>query len=122
MNKIILVSCIFLFSGCSSFDFLRSDKPEEEKEIIVKSEIEKKVPLNLPEIEPLNLEEFQWIVITPDNMEMIWKEMEEKKHDMVLIALTDDGYEIVSKNQKKVSNYILLLRKTIEEYKHYYEP
>jgi hypothetical protein len=64
----------------------------------------------------------QWIVITPDNAEDVWKNLKSKNIDLVLFGLTDDGYESLSVDTAQVRNFIYQQRELLNRYRNYYEP
>jgi hypothetical protein len=121
VNARILLTTIILLpliSGCSFLPKWGTDvKPLEVKTVAVD-----KTPLNLPELTPLQSKEVQWVIITPDNAEQVWNKLREKKVDLVLIGLTDDGYETLAVTMAELRNYIAQQRAVIVKYKEYYEP
>lgn len=62
------------------------------------------------------------MVVTPDNIESIWGKLKEKNVDLVIFALTDDGYQELAMTMAEVRNYIAAQRSIIIKYKEYYEP
>jgi len=109
----------FVLSGCASFDFFGSPKV---KPIEVKTVQQEKVHLNVQEPAPLEPRKVQWFIITPENAEEVFADLEKKKYDLVLFGLTDDGYENLSLNMAEIRAYILKQRSIVKAYKDYYEP
>ena len=72
-------------------------------------------------VDTLDLDEVTWIIITPENIDQIFKELEKKNLDIVLFALTDNGYENISVNMAKIKKTILQQKVVIAAYKRYYE-
>ena len=64
----------------------------------------------------------EWIVVTPENVNEVFKQLEEKNTDLVLFAITDDGYEKLASDMVLLRNYIAQQRLIIMKYKDYYEP
>ena len=64
----------------------------------------------------------QWFVITPQNVEQVWAKLKEQNVDLVVFALTDDGYQELAMTMAEVRNYIASQRAIIIKYKEYYEP
>ena len=60
--------------------------------------------LNLEKPTPLQLEELQWIIITSENAEEVFKKLEEKGIDPVLWGLTDKDFELLA------INYAIILK------------
>lgn len=63
-----------------------------------------------------------WVVVTPDNAEEIFKKMEQEGKNLVLFALTDDGYQQLAITIADLRNLINTQRNIIIKYKEYYEP
>lgn len=115
---LIATTLIPLISGCSVLPKWGTDvKPVEIKTVAVD-----KTPLNLSDPTPLEKRDVQWVVITPENAEQVWSSLREKNVDLVLIALTDEGYEQLSLTMAELRNYIVKQRAIIVKYKEYYEP
>jgi len=111
---------LFSISGCASFWPFGGEKEVKPIEI-QKKEVER-TRLNLAELQPIKARNINWIVITPENAESVWKRMKDSNTDMVLIALTDDGYQELSMTIAELRNYISNQRLIIIKYKDYYEP
>ena len=80
-----------------------------------------RVPLTLSSVDTLELDEVTWIIITPENIDQIFKDLETKNFDIVLFALTDDGYENISVNMAKIKKLVLQQKAVMAAYKRYYE-
>ena len=63
-----------------------------------------------------------WFVVTPENIDQVWAKLKEKNVDLVVFALTDDGYQELAMTMAEVRNYIATQRAIIVKYKEYYEP
>lgn len=109
--KILLIILSSTLVGCSLFN----DKPLE----VNSTEIDR-VELNLPDPNPVNLNDIDWTIITPENAEEVFVDLE-KTVDPVLYGLSDEGYEDLSKNMVILRNYILELKSLLREYRDYYE-
>lgn len=81
-----------------------------------------KTPLDLAMPDPLRVRPIEWVVITPDNAEEVFKNMEQRGSDAVLFALTDDGYQQLALTIADLRNLINTQRQIIIKYKEYYEP
>ena len=77
--------------------------------------------MNIPELSPLKTRDFEWIVITQANAEEVWKKLKEKNMDVVLIGLSDEGYQELAVTMAELRNYIASQRAIILKYKDYYE-
>lgn len=107
-----------LISGCSILPKWGSDvKPIEVKTVAVE-----KTRLNLKDPTPLQARDVQWIVITPENAEAVFQKLRDENMDVVIIGLTDTGYEQLSLTMAEIKNYIAQQKAIIVKYKEYYEP
>ena len=120
MNVPVLLTAIILplfVSGCGSFGWRSDVQPVE----IQKRAIERS-PLKLPDPAPLQAREIDWIIITPENAESVWQRLRDSNTDVVLFALTDDGYEMLSLTMAELRNFIAQQRAITGKYRDYYEP
>lgn len=115
----ILTSALLLISGCS---ILNPFGGAEVKKLEVQTKAVERTRLNLKEPAPIQPREMSWIIITPENAEEIWKRLQESGNDVVLLGLTDEGYESLAITIAEIRNYIAQQRTIIIKYKEYYEP
>jgi hypothetical protein len=109
-----------LISGCASL-WPFSSKSEVKEVQIQKKEVER-TRLDLPVPPPIKAREMQWFVVTPENIDQVWVKLKEQGTDLVVFALTDDGYQELAMTMAEVRNYIASQRAIIVKYKEYYEP
>ena len=88
---------------------------------IFKEEV-KRQELNLEKPTPLQLEQIQWIIITSENAEEVFKKMEEQGLDPVLFGLSDEDYQLIAKNFAQIRNQLKITNDILDKYKEYYEP
>lgn len=81
-----------------------------------------KTRLDLADPEPIKAKPIQWVIVTPDNAEEIFKQMEARGQNLVLFAITDDGYQQLALTIADLRNFINTQRTIIIKYKEYYEP
>lgn len=62
------------------------------------------------------------MVVTPENIDQVWAKLKEQNVDLVLFALTDDGYQELAMTMAEVRNMIASQKIIILKYKEYYEP
>lgn len=113
-----LVVLVFGLQGCAWLNLWKKD-PES---VTVVKKAEERVPLNMAAPQPLKVTPPGWIVITPANSARVWKELQDKKTDLVLFALTDNDYERLATDMLSIRNFIEQQRQILLEYKKYYEP
>ena len=117
-NVFLLSIGSLLLSSCASFSLFNRDKVKEVKVETVAVEREK---LNLKTPLPIELLDPSWIIIHPSNAEDVWEVLKDDKKDIVLFALTDEGYQALSVNLTKLRNIIEQQRIILFKYKKYYE-
>lgn len=81
-----------------------------------------KTRLDIPNPDPIKTKPIEWIVITPENVDNVWKKLESKDQNTVLFGLTDDGYQQLAVTISELRNLINNQRLIILKYKEYYEP
>ena len=77
--------------------------------------------LNLEKPTPLELENLQWIIITSENADEVFKKLEEQGIDPVLWGLTDKDFELLAKNFARIRNQLMITNDLLDKYKEYYE-
>ena len=112
----ILIPMIMGLQGCALLAW-NAVKPVE----IQKKAVER-TPLNLADPQPLKPTSPNWIIITPANAEQVWAELRKRNADLVLFALTDDGYEELAVDMAQIRTFIAQQREIIVRYRQYYEP
>jgi hypothetical protein len=114
----LLIATILLplISGCSILGW-KSVEPIE-----IKTKAVERTRLNLSDPAPIQARELQWVIITKDNAQEVFKRLEEKGVDIVLFGLTDEGYEQLALTMAELRNYIAQQKTIIIKYKDYYEP
>jgi len=90
------------------------------QQLTILSEPVQPVPLNTPQVRELDLEKIEWFVVTPDNIEEVFGKLADQRKDIVLFALTDDGYKAMSLNLAQIRELLNQQQAIIEAYKEYY--
>ena len=116
-TSLLLVSSLAL-SGCAGLSLFG----EREKPIKVVTEARDRTPLALPGPEPLRSRPMRWVLITPANQQEIFERMQAGGEDLVLFALTADGYQQLALNIADLRNLLATQRAIIAKYREYYEP
>ena len=91
------------------------------KTVKVLSEPVNSVALNPPNIRNLELQGIKWFIVTPENIDEVFKELEDQNKDVVLFGITDDGYKGLALNLAQIRELLLQQKAIIEAYKEYYE-
>tara|TARA_B100001287_G_C22664740_1_gene522296 strand:- start:1469 stop:2020 length:552 start_codon:yes stop_codon:yes gene_type:complete len=77
--------------------------------------------LILPDLEPLDLADIDWFVVTPENAEESFEKLKNEKLEIVFFAITEKGYEKLSINNQKMLKMLSDQKAVIMAYKKYYE-
>ena len=115
-NLIVLLSVMALFLvGCAG------NKVKPEAKVVIQKVIEKKLPLNIANPEPLNLDHVEWVIVTRENIDEVWAKIEGDNEGVALFALRHGDYERLAMNiaeiRKLIGEYVIILK----QYKEYYE-
>tara|TARA_S200002703_G_scaffold102585_1_gene88852 strand:+ start:481 stop:873 length:393 start_codon:yes stop_codon:yes gene_type:complete len=109
----VLVSLILITSltSCSGVKELTIFKKQVERE-----------KLNLDKPTPLQIEQLEWIIITSENADEVFKKLEEAGIDPVIFGLTDKDFQLLAKNFARIRNHLKVTNDLLDKYKEYYEP
>ena len=117
MKKLIIllpVLALFLV-GCAGKEV------QPESKVVIQKVIEKKLPLNIANPEPLNLDHVEWVIVTRENIDEVWALIEGDNEGVALFALRHGDYEQLALNiadiKKLIGEYVIILK----QYKEYYE-
>ena len=117
MKKLIILLPVMalLLVGCAT------NKVQPEPKVVIQKEIEKKLPLNIADPLPLDLQEIEWVIVTRDNIEEVWAEIEGDNEGVALFALRHGDYERLALNiadiRSVIGEYVIILKR----YREYYE-
>ena len=109
-NVLLLLTLTIFLTSCSGV-----------KELSIFKEEVPRAKLNLEKPTPLQLENLQWIIITSENADEVFKRLEEKGIDPVLWGLTDKDFELLAKNFARIRNQLMVTNNLLDKYKEYYE-
>ena len=88
---------------------------------IFKKQVERE-KLNLDKPTPLQIEQLEWIIITSENADEVFKRLEEAGIDPVIFGLTDKDFQLLAKNFARIRNHLKVTNDLLDKYKEYYEP
>lgn len=111
-----VILCLNL-SGCAWLPWWKSEDP-----IVINKKAVERTPLALPDPSPVRPTAVEWLVVTPENVDKVWELLKKKNADLVLFAVTDDGYETLATDMAQIRNYMAQQREIIIRYREYYEP
>lgn len=114
--SLLLVSSL---TGCASFGNLFGERV---KPVEIQTKAVERTRLDIPFPNPVTAKPIEWIIITPENAEQVWAKLKEANADIVLLGLTDNGYEQLAVTIAELRNMIAAQRQIIVKYKEYYEP
>ena len=112
IKNILLLSLLAVFlTSCGS----------SVKEIQVSTVEVSKTPLNIQNLDPLQLQGVEWIIITKDNAMEIFDKLKAAGGEYALFAVEDTGYEKIQINFTDIRNKLAEQRQLLLAYKEYYE-
>ena len=114
MMKYVLLSSTIFLAACGSSSDIEPVKPVEVRTL----EVEKPAPV-VPTVDQLRLRDVKWVIITPENIDEKFAEV--KSGEVVLFALTPDGYENIALNLSDIRAMIEQQKKIIAIYESQYK-
>lgn len=115
MKYLTLSAAVLVLAGCQTPPFEQIPRP-----VVVQAAPIERPPLDLPEIDPLNARDVQWIVVTPDNVDQVFQRMAASGQAPALFAVDERGYENIAINTQESLRVILQQQSVIEGYREYY--
>jgi len=113
VKNLTIVSLILLLAGCSSVLPPRpldmDVKPVERPRLVV------------PQVDIVDTRNVTWVVVTPENVDQVFQDLQDSGDSVVLFALTDRGYENLSLNMADITRLIRQQQSIIAAYRRYYE-
>lgn len=114
MRYLVILSLVFL-TGCSMFS-------KREPEIVIKTKLVERTPLNLEQPAPLRLKNADWVIVTEANIDELIDERKKNPDDFIAFyALDDTGYKTLAVTMQQLLAMIREQRLIIAKYKEYYE-
>lgn len=113
MNKIqsiLIASTLLTTTACSSIpNVFKVDAAPVERP-----------PLVLPDADTFAARGVEWIVITPENADAKFKELQDSGKEVVVFALTEDGWKNLSLNMADLLKLVQQQKAIIAAYEKYY--
>ena len=95
-------------------------KPEPE--IVIKTKLVERTPLNLEQPAPLRLKNADWVIVTEANIDELINERKKNPDDFIAFyALDETGYKVLAVTMQQLLAMIREQRLIIAKYKEYYE-
>jgi len=76
-------------------------------------------PLVLPPVDTLTMRPVEWTIVTQDNIEEVFAQLEANGQNLALFALTADGYENLGLNFSDIRQLVQQQRAIIVAYENY---
>lgn len=105
---------LLLISGCSVF----SDRVAP---IEITTKPIQKPELVLPKVDPLNMREIKWVIITEENYQDVVEEAKKAGRPIAFFALTDQGYANLGLNFSDIRALVQQQQAIIAAYERYYK-
>lgn len=91
------------------------------EKMVVQPQIVERPKLEVPSPAPVNQLPVEWVIITKENAEQKFKEIESRGGVVTLMALTPQGYQNLSMNVGELRRFIQQQQAVIAAMKKYYE-
>lgn len=101
----------FVLTGCSTAP----------RAIDVSAVPSERPALSVPKPDVLKLREVRWIVVTRQNVDQVFADLQKRGTNPVLFALTSKGYEAISLNQADLRKLVQQQQTIIGAYEEYYK-
>ena len=76
-------------------------------------------PLVLPPVDTLTMRPVEWTIVTQNNIEEVFAQLEADGQNLALFALTDEGYENLGLNFSDIRQLVQQQRAIIVAYENY---
>jgi len=80
-----------------------------------------RVPLTVYDPQRLELQDIEWFVITRENADEVFDELEERGLYPVVFGLSGTGYKALAVNVDEIKQFMILQKAIIDAYRSYYE-
>lgn len=112
MKWIALVALVAL-AACNT--------PEETtRPIVISSQPIDRPALNLPPVDEFNARPVEWVVVTPDNVDQVFADMQARGEAPALFGVNEQGYENIAVNNQQALRVIMQQQAVIQGYREYY--
>ncbi len=112
LSILIVLMAMLTLTGCSSLlrvpDILKVQTAPVEKH-----------QLKVPKVDQYDARNLEWIVLTPENVDEVFAKLKDSKTDLVLFAVTDDGYQNLSLNMADIIKLVKQQKSIIAAYEKY---
>jgi hypothetical protein len=111
--KYIAIFSIMSLVACTS-------APELLDPVVIQREAIDRPTLNLPPVDKLTSQNVTWTIVTPDNAEQVFADMQASGGTPVLFSVSATGYENISINTQEALRVIVQQQAVIDGYQVYY--
>ncbi len=114
MKWLVLMGALILV-GCGAPTPEPATKP-----VVIQSQPVERPPFNPPPVDPYQPRNVDWMVVNPQNIDVIFEQMQDRGEPMVLFAVTENGYENIAINSREALRVIMQQQSVINGYREYY--
>ena len=111
--KYIALAGFILLTACG-------EPTELVKPVVIQSQPISRPAINLPPVDRFNARPVEWIVVTPENIDQIFADMEARGVEPVIFGVNEQGYENIALNTQQSLSIILQQQAVIDGYREYY--
>lgn len=112
--RFLAITGFVLLSACMH------PEPEPVRPIVIQAEPIARPALNLPNVDRIEARPVDWIVVTPENADQVFAEMEARGEEPVIFGVNEQGYENIAINTQQTLSVILQQQAVIDGYREYY--
>ena len=109
MRKILLVFPLLFVTACSS------------STVVSRPVLVERTPFTPPIVAPVQQQPLEWVVVTRDNSQQKFSELENRTGSSTMFALSPQGYQNLSLNVAELRRYIEQQNAVIVAMRKYYE-
>jgi hypothetical protein len=109
LKYLMMIILLFLLSACSAKQTEIISKPVE------------RPSLNLQDPSPVVLKSVRFIIVTPENVEEVFRNLEANREEVVLFALTGLNYKNLALNVDALKQFMKTQNEIIRLYRDFYE-
>lgn len=109
MKKVLLLLPLLFVSACGS------------STVVTRPVLQERAPFIPPVVAPAQQQPLEWVVVTRDNSQQKFSELENRTGSSTMFALSPQGYQNLSLNVAELRRYIEQQNAVITAMRKYYE-
>jgi|TARA_R110000851_G_scaffold254198_1_gene406676 ABC-type glycerol-3-phosphate transport system substrate-binding protein len=111
--KWIVIAALAILTACT-------ESQQAVTPIVIQSEPIDRPNLILPSVDRFTAKPVEWTIVTPDNVEQVFADMQARGEAPALFVVTERGYENIATNVQESLRIIIQQQAQIDGYRRYY--